>query len=109
MEVAHCIQTRGGAATRAGRPTNLSIAFKGTYSSTTHAAEQRKRKAGRTEEQTALVKAGDADRAAKSQLKRTLSKQPYYIALDEKQKKQQLEKKLEKQAETRFEQQQSRK
>lgn len=69
---------RGQGSSRTGRPTNLSVPFRGNLSDSARAAAQRERAAMRDAEESDLAKAKAGDRAAKYQLKKRLRGQDKY-------------------------------
>ncbi|KAH5706829.1 hypothetical protein HBI18_252410 [Parastagonospora nodorum] len=72
-EVSQILALRGQEVKR-GRPTNFTVDSKRELSTTAHAIAQRQRAALRSEEERALAKAKDADRAAKKYLGKRIRK-----------------------------------
>lgn len=69
---------RGQGGSRTGRPTNLSVPFRGNLSDSARAAAQRERAAMRDAEESDLAKAKAGDRAAKYQLRKRLGEDAEY-------------------------------
>ena len=80
----------------------MTVKYKALLSNSHRAIAQRERAEQRTEEQKAVAKAGDADRAAVSTLKRKLKLEQKYISASKADQKKLLASALEQLSETRF-------
>ncbi|EMD63972.1 hypothetical protein COCSADRAFT_141976 [Bipolaris sorokiniana ND90Pr] len=101
-EINNIIAERGSSGSQKGRPTGLTVPFKGQLSSSSRAIAQRDRAALRTQEEKALEKAKDSDRSAKHHLHKKVKASKDYNELPEIAKAQFLVDKEERLLEQRF-------
>jgi predicted dehydrogenase len=73
-EINYILSQRGQGGSKKGRPTNYHAPYKGPLSATARAVAQRNRNATLSAEERAKKAAGDADRGAKSALKKRVEK-----------------------------------
>ena len=106
-EITHVLWQRGAGGSKKGRPTGFSAPFRGVLSSSARAIEQRNRAALRDHESKTIEAAKAADRAAKTQLKKKLEKQPEYITLSKASKTQYFTERHEELEQKRFEEKKS--
>lgn len=83
QEVQHILWQRGQGGSRRGRPTHMSVPYKGPLSNTTRAVQQRDRAALRDQEEKQIEAANASDRAARAQQKKKILKSDNYLRLDE--------------------------
>lgn len=93
---------RGQVGSMKGRPTNFAATYKGTFSNSSRAIQQRNLAALRSVEDQHLTKAHASDRAAKKTLKQKLNENEAYLALSDAEKKTKFEEEFEKLSEQRY-------
>ncbi|EOA81119.1 uncharacterized protein SETTUDRAFT_24621 [Exserohilum turcica Et28A] len=77
-EINFIIAQRGSGGSRKGRPTGLRVQYQGQLSNTARAIAQRDLAASRTEEEAALQRAKDSDRAARAKFLKSLKEKEWY-------------------------------